>query len=75
MPQSWSPAGSSKVWRTRPLNYRTILVSDANAALSDEEHNMSLANVLTTFGDVLSTDEVIAALIAEVHAVPGHSVS
>jgi ureidoacrylate peracid hydrolase len=48
------------------LNYRTVLVSDANAALSDEEHNMSLANVLTTFGDVLSTDEVIAALVADV---------
>jgi ureidoacrylate peracid hydrolase len=44
------------------LNYRTILVSDANAALSDEEHNMSLANVLTTFGDVLSTDEVMTGL-------------
>jgi ureidoacrylate peracid hydrolase len=46
------------------LNYRTVLVSDANAALSDEEHNMSLANMLTTFGDVLSTDEVLAALAA-----------
>jgi ureidoacrylate peracid hydrolase len=46
------------------LNYRTVLVSDANAAMSDEEHNMSLANVFTTFGDVLSTDEVIAALAA-----------
>lgn len=44
------------------LNYRAVLVSDASAALSDEEHNMALANVLTTFGDVLSTDEVIAAL-------------
>lgn len=55
------------------LNYRTILVSDANAALSDEEHNMSLANVLTTFGDVLSTDEVIAALVADAEAVPTHS--
>ncbi|HEY3240992.1 MAG TPA: cysteine hydrolase [Acidimicrobiia bacterium] len=55
------------------LNYRTILVSDANAALSDEEHNMSLANVLTTFGDVLSTDEVLTALIAEAGAVPGHN--
>jgi ureidoacrylate peracid hydrolase len=52
------------------LNYRTIMVSDANAALSDEEHNMSLANVLTTFGDVLSTDEVIAALSAAGTAAP-----
>ena len=51
------------------LNYRVILVSDANAALSDEEHNMSLANVLTTFGDVLSTDEVITALVADAPAV------
>jgi ureidoacrylate peracid hydrolase len=52
------------------LNYRTVLVSDANAALSDEEHNMSLANVLTTFGDVLSTDEVIAAFAAAEKAAP-----
>jgi ureidoacrylate peracid hydrolase len=44
------------------LNYRAVLVSDANAALSDEEHNMALANTLTTFGDVFTTDEVIAAL-------------
>jgi len=44
------------------LNYRAVLVSDANAALSDDEHNMALANTLSTFGDVLSSDEVIAAL-------------
>jgi ureidoacrylate peracid hydrolase len=55
------------------LNYRTILVSDANAALSDEEHNMTLANVLTTFGDVLSTDEAIAAL--EVEAAPERKIA
>jgi ureidoacrylate peracid hydrolase len=47
------------------LNYRTIMVSDANAALSDEEHNATLANVLRVFGDVLSTEEVIARLAAE----------
>ncbi len=46
------------------LNYKTILVSDANATLTDEEHNAALANVLVTFGDVLSTDETIAALAA-----------
>ena len=46
------------------LNYKTILVSDANATLTDEEHNAALANVLVTFGDVLSTDEVIAGLAA-----------
>ena len=46
------------------LNYKTILVSDANATLTDEEHNAALANVLVTFGDVLSTDETIAGLAA-----------
>jgi len=46
------------------LNYKTILVSDANAALTDDEHNAALANVFVKFGDVLSTDEVIAGLAA-----------
>lgn len=46
------------------LNYKAILVSDANATLTDEEHNAALANVLVTFGDVLSTEEVIAGLAA-----------
>jgi ureidoacrylate peracid hydrolase len=51
------------------LNYKTILVSDANATLTDEEHNAALANVLVTFGDVLSTDETIASLAAGSSAV------
>lgn len=46
------------------LNYRTVMISDANAALTDEEHNATLGNVLVTFGDVLSTDEAITALAA-----------
>ena len=46
------------------LNYKTIMVSDANAAATDEEHNASLANILRIFGDVMSTDEVIERLIA-----------
>jgi ureidoacrylate peracid hydrolase len=44
------------------LNYKTIMVSDANAAATDEEHNATLANMLRIFGDVMSTDEVIARL-------------
>jgi ureidoacrylate peracid hydrolase len=44
------------------LNYKTVMVSDANAAVTDEEHNATLANILRIFGDVMSTDEVIAAL-------------
>ncbi len=45
------------------LNYRTVMVSDANAAATDEEHNATLANMLRIFGDVMSTDEVIERLI------------
>jgi ureidoacrylate peracid hydrolase len=44
------------------LNFKTIMVSDANAAGTDAEHNASLTAFYLTFGDVLSTDEVIAAL-------------
>ena len=44
------------------LNYKTIMVSDANAAATDAEHNATLANILRIFGDVMSTDEVVARL-------------
>jgi ureidoacrylate peracid hydrolase len=44
------------------LNYKTVMVSDANAAATDQEHNATLANILRIFGDVMSTDEVIARL-------------
>jgi ureidoacrylate peracid hydrolase len=46
------------------LNYKTVLVSDANAARTDEEHNATLASILQVFGDVFTTDEVIARLSA-----------
>ena len=45
------------------LNYKTVMVSDANAAVSDDEHNATLANMLRIFGDVMSTDEVVARLV------------
>jgi len=46
------------------LNYKTIVVSDANAAHSDDEHNATLTNILRIFGDVRSTDELVALLLA-----------
>jgi ureidoacrylate peracid hydrolase len=46
------------------LNYRLVFVADANAALSDAEHNATLASILRVFGDVATTDEVIALLAA-----------
>ena len=45
------------------LNYKTVMVSDANAAATDAEHNATLGNILRIFGDVMSTDEVIARLM------------
>jgi ureidoacrylate peracid hydrolase len=44
------------------LNYRLIFVSDANAALTDAEHNATLNNMVRVFGDVRSTDEVLTLL-------------
>jgi ureidoacrylate peracid hydrolase len=47
------------------LNYRLLFVADANAALSDAEHNATLGTILRVFGDVPTTDEAIALLAAE----------
>ena len=43
-------------------NFRTIMVSDGNAALSQEEHDASLSAFYNTFGDVMDTEMIIAAL-------------
>lgn len=49
-------------------NFSMIMVSDANAALSDADHNASLNALAQTFGDVLSTSEVIEKLPADITA-------
>ena len=43
-------------------NFRTIMVSDGNAALSQAEHDASLAAFYNIFGDVMDTDMIVAAL-------------
>ena len=43
-------------------NFKTLMVTDGNAANSDAEHNSSLINFYLTFGDIMSTDEVIGCL-------------
>src|SRR5262245_43411026 len=45
-------------------NFRTIMVTDANAAETDELHNASLAAFYLKFGDIMPTDMVIASLNA-----------
>jgi ureidoacrylate peracid hydrolase len=44
------------------LNYRSLMVSDACAAATDEEHAATMGNFYLFFGDVQSTDEIVARL-------------
>ena len=47
------------------LNYRLLFISDANAALTDAEHNATLGSILRVFGDIASTSEAVALLSAK----------
>jgi len=44
------------------LNYQVTMVTDGNASYSDEEHNRALTAFYSTFGDIMSTDELIALI-------------
>lgn len=44
------------------LNFKTIMVSDGCAAANDAEHNAALTAFYLTFGDVMTTDELIALM-------------
>lgn len=46
------------------LGYRVVLVADGCAAISDEVHNASLTTIYRTFGDVRSSEEVLALVAA-----------
>jgi nicotinamidase-related amidase len=41
------------------LNFKVVMLSDALAALTDEEHQGSLAAIYGTFGDVQTVDEAV----------------
>jgi ureidoacrylate peracid hydrolase len=43
-------------------NFRTIMVTDANAAMSDDMHNASLIAFYVRFGDIMSTEHLIGVL-------------
>ena len=47
------------------LNFRTVMVSDGCAAMTDEEHAASLIAFYVQFGDVLTVDECIAGFATE----------
>ena len=46
------------------LDYRVIMLSDANATMTDEEHTATLNSFALFFGDVMTADEVVAKLSA-----------
>lgn len=46
------------------LGYKVIMVSDANAARTDAEHQAALLTFKASFGDVRTTDEVVDLLAA-----------
>ena len=45
-------------------NFKTIVITDANAADCDEDHNNSLNAMARLFADVVSTDDVISRLVS-----------
>ena len=44
------------------LDFRTTMVSDANADHTDAEHNATLINFCINFGDVATTDDLVARI-------------
>jgi ureidoacrylate peracid hydrolase len=45
------------------LDYRVIMLSDANATWTDEEHASTLNSFLLFFGDVMTTDDAIGKFV------------
>ncbi len=44
------------------LNYKVVMVTDGNAAYSDEEHNAALTAFYASFGDIMPTDMLVGLL-------------
>ncbi len=44
------------------MDFKTFLVSDANAAITDDAHLATLSSFIGSFGDVRSTDEMVSML-------------
>jgi nicotinamidase-related amidase len=47
------------------LDYKVVMVSDANAARFEEDHNTGFTTVYQSFCDVLTTDQVLNELLVE----------
>lgn len=44
------------------MDFGVVMVSDATAALSDDEHRATLETIIQQFGDVLTVDEILTRL-------------
>ena len=44
------------------LNFKTVMITDGNAAVTDEDHNASLIAFYLIFGDIMSTGFAISCL-------------
>ena len=49
------------------LNFKTIMLTDGNAAVTDEDHNASLIGFYLIFGDIMPTDFAIECLKRNAH--------
>ncbi len=49
------------------LNFKTIMVTDGNAAITDAEHNASLIAFYLTFGDIMDTQMLVDCLEKNAH--------
>lgn len=46
-------------------NFKTIMVSDANADRSDREHNAALTTFMQAFGGVMGTDDILRLIAGQ----------
>ena len=44
------------------LNFKTVMITDGNAAVTDDDHNASLIGFYLIFGDIMSTGFAIDCL-------------
>jgi len=57
------------------LNFKTIMVTDGNAAATDEDHNAALIAFYLTFGDIMPTDMLVARCAETMDATPSMAVA
>jgi ureidoacrylate peracid hydrolase len=60
--EPWLVCCESSAHDAMMLNFKVVMVHDVLATNTDEEHNATLRNFYSIFGDVRTLDEVIGSL-------------